>query len=145
MLEHDSLSVSWSPDGSMIALNFDVRSSSNTIERLWQIYDVKTGDLLHEHHFSEPIESYRLIAGLRWFADSTRLLFWSNTDELPHIMDARTGSTIATLQDAGLQFPIDNVSEPTFIEDVIISRDGAGTLHIYDSQTALCDALIFSL
>lgn len=111
--------LSWSPDGSLVAIHFAILDERRQpLQTLWQVYAVGSGELLYEcEHF------------IAWYAHSSRALIRATSDSPPTIVDARTGISQAILEDAGKEF------SPGPIVDVIINMDEANTLRIYDPQT----------
>jgi WD40 repeat protein len=132
--------VVWSPDGSLIAVNFDIQDGSRRpIERLWQIYDVKTTEKLHEIVVTATGYDLSYESNFIWYADSTRLLVRPNAETPAQIIDARTGERLATLEDAGFEylrvydFWTNPQNFPTL--DFIFNRDDDETLRVYDPQS----------
>lgn len=118
--------VHWSPTEEHIAIRFDMLDEGRIpTQAVWQVFDVQSGDLLHE--FADFIA---------WYADGSRLLIRRDESALPSILDLQTGRTVASLADAGTVFP------DSLISDTIVSLGDANTLRIYDAETGV---LRFSL
>lgn len=111
--------VNWSPDSTMIAISFNIVDDRNIpILDLWQVYRAETGELLYEG------EQF-----IGWYADSNRMLVRDNASSAPKIVNALTGTTIETLEDAGEIFP------ETLIDNAIFNLDESNRLRVYDVET----------
>lgn len=81
--------LSWSPDGTLIAMCFKLDESHRLFETRWQVYDVETGELVNE--FGD------LIA---WSADSSRVIVRRAPNTPLQILDSHTGTQLGTLEEA---------------------------------------------
>lgn len=119
--------VSWSPDGSLVAMVFVFESDDRRFQDTsWQVYDTNSGELVNE--FAD------LIA---WSADSSRLVARRASNAPPQIMDAHTGALLGTLKDAGTSFTEERVYGPPPV--LVIADDVIPNLNVYTDTLRFYD------
>lgn len=108
--------VHWSPTSVYVVLSFDVLDEGQrSVQRLWQLYDVPTGNLL-----------YRFDDFIAWYADGSRALVREHHSPDLVIFDLASGQAVASLPNDGMLF-----YDP-LVTHMIMSLDDAQTLRIYD-------------